>query len=132
MNETELKSKITENGSNYEKLLKHHDEHYRSLDRILNTLNSNNIQTRVMQRDEYAQTEIDWADAVLTAGGDGTFLLAATKIVDSSKPVIGVNTDTCKRSFGFEELVFFGDTSQFSSLFSQLGRPFATAKRTIE
>jgi NAD+ kinase len=132
LNETELKSKITENGSNYEKLLKHHDEHYRSLDRILNTLNSNNIQTRVMQRDEYAQTEIDWADAVLTAGGDGTFLLAATKIVDSSKPVIGVNTDTCKRSFGFEELVFFGDTSQFSSLFSQLGRPFATAKRTIE
>jgi NAD+ kinase len=96
LNEAELKRKLIENGSNYDKLLKHHDEHYKSLDRILNKLNANNIQTNVIQRHNYSKESIDWSDAVLTAGGDGTFLLAASKIIDSSKPVIGVNTDTCK------------------------------------
>jgi len=35
---------------------------------------------------------LKWADAVFTAGGDGTFLSVATKIKDQDKPLIGVNT----------------------------------------
>lgn len=30
---------------------------------------------------------------VVPSGGDGTFLLAASKVLDNSKPVIGFNSD---------------------------------------
>ena len=35
---------------------------------------------------------IDASDAVFSAGGDGIFLMAANKVVDRNKPVIGINT----------------------------------------
>ncbi len=47
----------------------------------------------VAERFEVSRELIDWADAVITAGGDGTFLLAASKVKTTKKPVIGVNTD---------------------------------------
>ena len=34
-----------------------------------------------------------WADMVVTTGGDGTFLMGASKILNRGKPVIGINTD---------------------------------------
>lgn len=30
---------------------------------------------------------------MFTAGGDGTYLLAASKFIDNNKPLIGLNTD---------------------------------------
>ena len=47
----------------------------------------------MVKRYDYNLDQINWADAIVTAGGDGTFLNAATKVVGRSKPVIGVNTD---------------------------------------
>uniref|UniRef100_A0A1I8GWA6 NAD(+) kinase n=1 Tax=Macrostomum lignano TaxID=282301 RepID=A0A1I8GWA6_9PLAT len=44
----------------------------------------------------YTLAAIDWADAVVSAGGDGTFLLAASRIKSATKPLIGVNTDPGK------------------------------------
>ena len=52
-----------------------------------------NIEAKMVNRYEYGPEEIDWADAIFTAGGDGTFLLGASKLRDSKKPVIGINTD---------------------------------------
>ena len=37
---------------------------------------------------------IEASDAIFSAGGDGIFLMAATKVVDPAKPVIGINTGT--------------------------------------
>ena len=34
-----------------------------------------------------------WADMVVTTGGDGTFLMGSSKILNRGKPVIGINTD---------------------------------------
>lgn len=34
----------------------------------------------------------DWADVIMPTGGDGTFLLAAGKVKDNKKPVIGFNS----------------------------------------
>ena len=39
------------------------------------------------------QNVINWADVIFTAGGDGTYLQAANKIVNTTKPLIGINTD---------------------------------------
>lgn len=35
---------------------------------------------------------INWADTVISVGGDGTYLMAANKVDDQSKPVIGLNS----------------------------------------
>ena len=35
---------------------------------------------------------IDESDVIFSAGGDGIFLMAANKVVDRDKPVIGINT----------------------------------------
>ncbi|XP_018020634.1 NAD kinase 2, mitochondrial, partial [Hyalella azteca] len=51
------------------------------------------IETKVVNRLEYCDALIAWADAVVTTGGDGTYLLAASRIRDRSKPVIGFNSD---------------------------------------
>uniref|UniRef100_A0A0N4VK77 NAD(+) kinase n=1 Tax=Enterobius vermicularis TaxID=51028 RepID=A0A0N4VK77_ENTVE len=53
---------------------------------------SEGIEVRVVKREEYTEEAVAWADAVFTAGGDGTFLIAAAKVKDH-KPVIGFNAD---------------------------------------
>ena len=49
-----------------------------------------------MQRPQYDGEVLDWADAVITAGGDGTFLDAASKILSKNMPIIGINTDPAR------------------------------------
>ena len=51
------------------------------------------LETRTVKRYEYNDEVVRWADMVITTGGDGTFLMGASKILDRSKPVIGINTD---------------------------------------
>ncbi|ESP03459.1 hypothetical protein LOTGIDRAFT_171397 [Lottia gigantea] len=51
------------------------------------------IEARVVNRWQFHTEAINWADVIFSAGGDGTFLLAASKIMDKSKPIIGINTD---------------------------------------
>ncbi|VDN53409.1 unnamed protein product [Dracunculus medinensis] len=50
------------------------------------------IETRVVSGDEYLTENVEWADAVFSVGGDGTFLMAAAKVT-GQKPVIGFNSD---------------------------------------
>lgn len=51
------------------------------------------IETRTVQKFDYNNAAVSWADAVFSAGGDGTFLHAASRILSAEKPVIGINTD---------------------------------------
>lgn len=39
------------------------------------------------------EDKIEKADVILPTGGDGTFLLAASRVRDNQKPVIGFNSD---------------------------------------
>lgn len=49
---------------------------------------------------DYTRDKIDWADIVMSTGGDGTFLLAASMIKNNRKPVIGFNS-VPERSEGY-------------------------------
>ena len=51
------------------------------------------LECRLIHRYDFHKSLINWADIVFTAGGDGTFLMVASNIHDSSKPVVGINTD---------------------------------------
>ncbi|CAH8492944.1 unnamed protein product [Dicrocoelium dendriticum] len=70
-----------------------HDLHCRKLSEIQRTLRSRGLEVKVVGRSDYHVDAIAWADVVFTAGGDGTFLLGASKIHNRTKPLIGINTD---------------------------------------
>lgn len=52
-----------------------------------------NVKVKIVRRFDLDQTTVNWADVIFTAGGDGTYLLAANKFLNTSKPLIGLNTD---------------------------------------
>uniref|UniRef100_A0A8R1TKF0 NAD kinase 2, mitochondrial n=1 Tax=Onchocerca volvulus TaxID=6282 RepID=A0A8R1TKF0_ONCVO len=93
LNEIQLKKELARRGSNYERLRNRHDEHYQFLNVVIDELRACGIETRTVQKFDYNNAAISWADAIFSAGGDGTFLHAASRILSTEKPVIGINTD---------------------------------------
>ncbi|KAH9518443.1 NAD kinase 2, mitochondrial [Bulinus truncatus] len=93
MTDDEFKAYLDAKDSDYKGLLDRHKNHYAALDVIKRELLKANIETRVVHRFGLVQSVVDWADVVFTAGGDGTYLLAANKFVNTCKPLIGINTD---------------------------------------
>lgn len=59
-------------------------------------MKANNIEFQTVDRFGYSEEKINWADVIITNGGDGTFLMAASKVVTRDKPVIGINSDPTK------------------------------------
>ncbi|XP_077981384.1 NAD kinase 2, mitochondrial-like [Glandiceps talaboti] len=113
LNETQLRRALVERGSNYSSILSIHKVHTNNLDGIIRTLEKRNIEYEVVKREDYTYDKVRWATTIISAGGDGTFLLAASKVFDDT-PVIGINTDP-KRSEGYLALphectVHFDDT----------------------
>ncbi|UXI18456.1 pleckstrin-like protein domain-containing family F member 2-like [Sarcoptes scabiei] len=99
IDEKQLMTNIENNGSDYKSLLHHHRIHEQNKQHIVKCLEEKNIETKVVNRFGYSKELIDWSDIIITSGGDGTFLLAANKIPDNKKPLIGVNSDPT-RSIG--------------------------------
>ncbi|XP_068952245.1 NAD kinase 2, mitochondrial isoform X6 [Petaurus breviceps papuanus] len=93
LSEEDLKQLLALKGSSYNGLLERHHIHTRNVEHILDSLRNEGIEVRLVKRREYDEETVRWADAVIAAGGDGTMLLAASKVLDRFKPVIGVNTD---------------------------------------
>ena len=57
------------------------------------THSSQGISVRWRDRETYSTSDVDWADTVFAAGGDGNFLFAASKVLTADKIVVGLNTD---------------------------------------
>uniref|UniRef100_A0A915BU41 NAD kinase 2, mitochondrial n=1 Tax=Parascaris univalens TaxID=6257 RepID=A0A915BU41_PARUN len=93
LNEEQLKYMLARRGSDYSRLLERHEQHHLYLNIVEQELRNAGIETRVVQRFDYDKAAVEWADAVFSAGGDGTFLLAASRVTSSDKPIIGINTD---------------------------------------
>ncbi|XP_054162681.1 NAD kinase 2, mitochondrial-like [Oppia nitens] len=100
LNEEELSKNLESRGSDYKRLISHHNIHKQSREHIVECLKKASVEVRVVSRNEYNDQNIDWADVIITSGGDGTFLMAASKINNCNKAVIGVNSDP-KRSVGY-------------------------------
>ncbi|KAG5261720.1 hypothetical protein AALO_G00287600 [Alosa alosa] len=93
LSEEDLKQLLALKGSSYSGLLERHNIHTNNVGHIVENLQKEGIEVRVAKRGEYDETIVQWADAIISAGGDGTMLLVASKVCDESKPVLGVNTD---------------------------------------
>ncbi|GIY56258.1 hypothetical protein CDAR_274952 [Caerostris darwini] len=99
LSEDELIKNLEDRGSDYNNLLQHHQIHVKNRELVVKTLQDNDIETKVVNRFEYCDSNIEWADVIITTGGDGTFLMAASKIKSKDKPLIGINSDPT-RSLG--------------------------------
>ncbi|RCN46935.1 hypothetical protein ANCCAN_06975, partial [Ancylostoma caninum] len=93
VDDKQLETLLRRRGSDYHQLLAKHQIHHDYLTTIKSELEEAGVESRVVQRFGYNEEAVQWADAVMTAGGDGTFLLAASRIRQRDKPVIGINTD---------------------------------------
>ncbi|XP_039203829.1 NAD kinase 2, mitochondrial isoform X2 [Crotalus tigris] len=93
LSEEDLKQLLALKGSNYSGLLERHRIHTKNVEHIVNSLRNEKIEVQLVKRRDYDEETVRWADAVIAAGGDGTMLLAASKVLDQLKPVIGINTD---------------------------------------
>ncbi|XP_063068274.1 NAD kinase 2, mitochondrial isoform X2 [Engraulis encrasicolus] len=93
LSEEDLKQLLALKGSSYSGLLERHNIHTSNVEHIVENLRKEGIEVRVVKRGEYDEEIVQWADAIISAGGDGTMLLVASKVYDKNKPVFGVNTD---------------------------------------
>ncbi|XP_066458522.1 NAD kinase 2, mitochondrial isoform X2 [Eleutherodactylus coqui] len=93
LSEDELRALLALKGSSYNGLLQRHNIHSENVEHVVESLRNEGIDVRVVKRRDYDEETVRWADAIISAGGDGTMLLAASKVLDKFKPVIGVNTD---------------------------------------
>ena len=78
----------------------HHHIHKEAEEKVIKTLENRGIEIMKANRNEFTSELIDWADVIFTTGGDGSFLLGASKVRTPDKPVIGINTDPT-RSEGY-------------------------------
>jgi len=94
LTEKQLEQELTARGSNYAAIRHHHNIHKSLEVSVVEALERAGLETRVVKRNqEYTDELVRWADVIVTTGGDGTFLMGASKIFDRNKPVIGINTD---------------------------------------
>uniref|UniRef100_A0A3B5KU69 NAD kinase 2, mitochondrial n=1 Tax=Xiphophorus couchianus TaxID=32473 RepID=A0A3B5KU69_9TELE len=93
LSEEDLKQLLAMKGSSYSGLLERHNIHTSNVEHIVQSLQSAGMEVRVVRRGEYDEEVVRWADAIVSAGGDGTMLLVASKVLNKDKPVVGVNTD---------------------------------------
>ncbi|XP_070844457.1 NAD kinase 2, mitochondrial [Chaetodon trifascialis] len=93
LSEEDLKQLLAMKGSSYSGLLERHNIHTHNVEHIVKSLRREGIEVRVVKRGEYDEDVVRWADAIISAGGDGTMLLVASKVLSKDKPVVGVNTD---------------------------------------
>ncbi|XP_029921095.1 NAD kinase 2, mitochondrial isoform X2 [Myripristis murdjan] len=93
LSEEDLKQLLAMKGSSYSGLLERHNIHTRNVEHIVKSLQKEGIEVRVVKRGEYDEEVVRWADTIISAGGDGTMLLVASKVFSKDKPVVGVNTD---------------------------------------
>ncbi|XP_064112115.1 NAD kinase 2, mitochondrial-like isoform X2 [Macrobrachium nipponense] len=93
LTERELETRLRSRGSDYNMLLYHHYIHKGVENTVNSVFTAAGIETKVVYRFDYSDPNIEWADAIVTTGGDGTFLLAASRVLDRNKPLIGFNSD---------------------------------------
>lgn len=93
LTDAQLKYQILRKGLSVEHLIARSELHHEYLSKLESILKQRGLEVCLVNRFSYTPDAIDWADVIFTGGGDGTFLLGASQIVERNKPLIGFNTD---------------------------------------
>uniref|UniRef100_A0A8D9DS78 NAD(+) kinase n=1 Tax=Cacopsylla melanoneura TaxID=428564 RepID=A0A8D9DS78_9HEMI len=88
----DLKVCLQDSGWDVSKIVASHEIQQNFENAVKTELARANIEYRFVTKNEYTEDQVQWADAILTLGGDGTFLQAANKIRDRCTLLIGFNS----------------------------------------
>lgn len=92
ISDVELERILRQRGSDYDMIMANHREQKAFEEGIAKNLKDMGIKVEMASRRTYNDELIKWCDVVVPCGGDGTFLLAASRVRDPNKPVIGLNS----------------------------------------
>lgn len=90
--DSELERILRKRGSDYDAMINTHREQKAFEENVAKSLKEMGLQVEMASRLTYNEELIKWCDVVVPCGGDGTFLLAASRVRDANKPVIGFNS----------------------------------------
>nr|ALS04112.1 mitochondrial NAD kinase-like protein [Acartia pacifica] len=93
MSERQLEEMLTKRGSDYTMIRYHHNVHKALEQEVVHGLEGAGMEVKVVKRYQYNDEVVKWADLIVTTGGDGTFLMGSSKILNRNKPILGINTD---------------------------------------
>ncbi|XP_031770279.1 NAD kinase 2, mitochondrial [Galleria mellonella] len=92
ISDKELESILRKRGSDYDAMLQNHREQKAFEESVAKSMRDIGLKVEMASRLTYSDELINWCDVVVPCGGDGTFLLAASRVRDANKPVIGFNS----------------------------------------
>ncbi|XP_065167672.1 NAD kinase 2, mitochondrial-like isoform X2 [Atheta coriaria] len=93
LDKDELETRIRKRGTDFEKMMYYHNLHKSFELNVVQQLEGLGIEVKVVNRPDYSEDLIEWADIVMPTGGDGTFLFAASRVRNQDKMVVGFNSD---------------------------------------
>ncbi|XP_063898054.1 NAD kinase 2, mitochondrial [Helicoverpa armigera] len=96
LSESELEKVLRKRGSDYDSMVSVHKRQKAFEENVAKSLRDMGLKVEMASRLTYKEDLIKWCDVVVPCGGDGTFLLAASRVRDANKPVIGFNSSPHK------------------------------------
>jgi NAD+ kinase len=103
LNDSELEEKIRCRGTDYDALKYYHNLHKGVEEKVIASFKNAGVEVKLVNRLTINRDCLRWTDIIVPVGGDGTFLLAASRasplFIDNSVPIVGFNSDP-KRSEG--------------------------------
>lgn len=103
LNEVDLEEKIRCRGTDFDALMHYHHLHKTTEKNVVDCFRQLGVEVKVVNRLTINRDLLHWTDLLVPVGGDGTFLLAASRasplFIDNSVPIVGFNSDP-KRSEG--------------------------------
>lgn len=97
LNDLELEEKIKCRGTDFDALMHYHNLHKTVEHNVVNCFREFGVEVKVVNRLTINRDLLRWTDVLVPVGGDGTFLLAASRasplFIENSVPIIGFNSD---------------------------------------
>lgn len=97
LNDLELEEKIRNRGTDFDALMHYHNLHKNVENKVADEFRQMEVEVKVVNRLTINRDLLRWTDVLVPVGGDGTFLLAASRasplFIENSVPIIGFNSD---------------------------------------
>ncbi|CRK92897.1 CLUMA_CG006300, isoform A [Clunio marinus] len=97
LNDLELEELIRCRGTDFDALMHYHFLHKTLERKVYECFKNLGVETKIINRLTINRDLLRWTDIIVPVGGDGTFLLAASRaspfFIENSVPIVGFNSD---------------------------------------
>lgn len=100
LDDLELEDKIRCRGTDFDALMHYHNLHKNVERNVVKCFRELGVEVKVVNRLTINRDLLRWTDILVPVGGDGTFLLAASRaspfFIENSVPIVGFNSDPAR------------------------------------